>query len=296
MNYRKREVILAAKRLFMEKGFTATSIQDILDSSDISKGTFYNYFTSKNECLIAILEYGHDEVLIRRRELLSGENPTDKSILIKQISTRFLVTDEHNLLPILQTVFYSDDPELKALVRNQHLEDLSWLSHRLIDIYGPDIKPYASDCAVMIHGIMQHMIHAWQASHKEVIDIEELITYTIRRIDRIIPDMVHQHDYFLDERHLFNYNVEKQGHNLTKKQLLTQLTDIRQQSDSEGMDENQQYLSFLIEEIQAEAPRVFLLETVIHSFRESFIGTSFDHQADQIAIDLWEYLDSINNK
>src|SRR5690625_416306 len=180
MNYRKQEVILAAKRLFMEKGFTATSIQDILDSSDISKGTFYNYFTSKNECLIAILEYGHDEVLIRRRELLSGENPTDKSILIKQISTRFLVTDEHNLLPILQTVFYSDDPELKALVRNQHLEDLSWLSHRLIDIYSTDIKPYASDCAVMIHGIMQHMIHAWQASHKEVIDIEELITYTIR--------------------------------------------------------------------------------------------------------------------
>src|SRR5690625_6791593 len=49
------------------------------------------------------------------------------------------------------TLFRS--PELKALVRNQHLEDLSWLSHRLIDIYGPDIKPYASDCAVMIHGI-----------------------------------------------------------------------------------------------------------------------------------------------
>jgi len=296
MNDRKQEVILAAQHLFMEKGFTATSIQDILDASNISKGTFYNYFSSKNECLIAILEHGHDEITIRRRALLSEASPADKNILIEQISIRSLVTDEHNLVPLVQTVFHSGDPELKTLIRNQHLEELAWLSHRLMDVYGSHIKPYASDCAVMIHGIMQHMLQAWKASNKEVIAIVELIAYTMRIIDRVLPEMVRHGDHFLNEHHFFNYQQERQDKHLTKKQLLTQLTDIHQQSANKEMDENHQYLSFLIEEIQAEAPRVFLLETVIHAFRESFIGTTFDHQADEIALNLWIYLDSINSK
>ena len=56
MNDRKQHVIKMAHQLFIEKGFQATSIQDILDYSGISKGTFYNYFSSKSELLIAIFK------------------------------------------------------------------------------------------------------------------------------------------------------------------------------------------------------------------------------------------------
>ena len=42
MNDRKLHVVNMAHQLFIEKGFQATSIQDILDYSGISKGTFYN--------------------------------------------------------------------------------------------------------------------------------------------------------------------------------------------------------------------------------------------------------------
>ena len=54
MNNKKHQVLLTAQRLFIEKGFAATSVQDIINESKISKGTFYNYFSSKNECIIAI--------------------------------------------------------------------------------------------------------------------------------------------------------------------------------------------------------------------------------------------------
>ena len=60
MNDRKQQVLLTAQQLFVEKGFSATSVQDILDEAKISKGTFYNYFSSKNECLIAILDNGRE--------------------------------------------------------------------------------------------------------------------------------------------------------------------------------------------------------------------------------------------
>src|SRR5699024_9269197 len=113
MNERKRQVIIKAQQLFMEKGFAATSVQDILDKADISKGTFYNYFTSKNECLMAILDYGRDEIIIKRRELLIEKKRSNKNVLAEQIAVRLKINQEHNLFPIFQAIFYSNDHDLK---------------------------------------------------------------------------------------------------------------------------------------------------------------------------------------
>lgn len=44
MNKRKMHVIDTARELFIKHGYHATSIQDILEASGISKGSFYNYF------------------------------------------------------------------------------------------------------------------------------------------------------------------------------------------------------------------------------------------------------------
>jgi AcrR family transcriptional regulator len=50
-----RETILQeAVRLFAEKGFDATSIQDIVTAAHVTKGAFYYYFASKNDLLYEI--------------------------------------------------------------------------------------------------------------------------------------------------------------------------------------------------------------------------------------------------
>jgi AcrR family transcriptional regulator len=57
---RQREVILeAAVGLFRERGFEETRIQDILERAEISLGTFYNYFPSKDAVLD---EFGADVI------------------------------------------------------------------------------------------------------------------------------------------------------------------------------------------------------------------------------------------
>lgn len=52
---RKREILVAARELFVRKGYEQTSVNDILKVVDIAKGTFYYYFTSKEEVLEAII-------------------------------------------------------------------------------------------------------------------------------------------------------------------------------------------------------------------------------------------------
>ncbi len=56
----RMRIIDAAEKLFKEKGYAATSVQDILDMLHISKGGFYHYFDTKMELL--------SEVCARRTE------------------------------------------------------------------------------------------------------------------------------------------------------------------------------------------------------------------------------------
>jgi AcrR family transcriptional regulator len=77
---RRMELILAAEKLFKVKGFEDTSVSDITDAVGVSHGTFFYYFTSKNEILKAVINYyvGQDKELLEK-----FVNDPDKSALRK---------------------------------------------------------------------------------------------------------------------------------------------------------------------------------------------------------------------
>ncbi|QUG84143.1 TetR/AcrR family transcriptional regulator [Bacillus nitratireducens] len=54
---RRKEILETAERLFVTKGYTKTTVNDILKEIRIAKGTFYHYFKSKEEVM--------DEIIMR---------------------------------------------------------------------------------------------------------------------------------------------------------------------------------------------------------------------------------------
>lgn len=72
---RRREILMAARELFIRKGYEQTSVNDILKIVNIAKGTFYYYFVSKREVLESIILDIVDEGVIRAENILK-----DKSI------------------------------------------------------------------------------------------------------------------------------------------------------------------------------------------------------------------------
>lgn len=138
--------------MFSENGFAQTSIQDILDEAQIAKGTFYNYFASKNECLIAILETVNEKAERRRIELAQGENKADENVLVSQIAVRLDMNRYHNLLAIFGSVACSDDNDLKAFFKKNQTKELNWIAKRLVDVFGEEEARHAVDHAVMLTG------------------------------------------------------------------------------------------------------------------------------------------------
>ncbi|CAM4250446.1 TetR family transcriptional regulator [Bacillus manliponensis] len=52
---RRNEILNTAEKLFVTKGYTKTTVNDILQEIGIAKGTFYHYFKSKEEVMDAVI-------------------------------------------------------------------------------------------------------------------------------------------------------------------------------------------------------------------------------------------------
>jgi AcrR family transcriptional regulator len=62
----RRAILAAARRVFGELGYDATTVRDIIRGTDLASGTFYNYFKSKEEVFEAL----QDDSAHRFRPLL----------------------------------------------------------------------------------------------------------------------------------------------------------------------------------------------------------------------------------
>ena len=81
----KEKITEHSIRLFEKKGFSETSIQDIVESVGVTKGTFYYYFTSKEQLLMDIHLSYIDEVLASQEEILGREGDSCQDKLFAMI-------------------------------------------------------------------------------------------------------------------------------------------------------------------------------------------------------------------
>jgi AcrR family transcriptional regulator len=74
---RRAAVLDAARRVFSEKGYHATSIDDLIEAASIARGTFYLYFESKRAIFDELLDglFRTLQAVVRRIETGPGAAP-----------------------------------------------------------------------------------------------------------------------------------------------------------------------------------------------------------------------------
>ncbi|HEY4531935.1 MAG TPA: TetR/AcrR family transcriptional regulator [Kurthia sp.] len=289
MNNRKRQVILASLKLFTDKGYNCTSIQEILDEAHISKGTFYNYFSSKKDCLIAILEIGRSDSTLRKAELLIGKDLNDKNVLAAQISTIMQVNREKNLLPIFESILHSGDADLKKIVQQHHLKEMQWLSKRLIDVYGDQIAPYRYDATILLFGMIHQTLHIGSMVRGEMIDPVATVKYALRQLDLIVPSLIKTNDHYLGQelqRYIYN-NTEPKV--ITSEEVLAQLNGFKGALEPNIPAPCIEYTDCLIEEFSSETPRNYIINTIAYQFYNSFRNSKHSLESIEIANNIWHF-------
>lgn len=71
---RRNEILDCAEMLFGSKGYTKTTINDVLTTLNIAKGTFYYYFKSKEELMEAVVIRFIDEGVAAARSVSENQN------------------------------------------------------------------------------------------------------------------------------------------------------------------------------------------------------------------------------
>ena len=79
----KERITEQSIRLFEKKGFSETSIQDLVDSLGVTKGTFYYYFSSKEELLMDIHRGYIDELLVKLERIFKDASKNYKEKLFE---------------------------------------------------------------------------------------------------------------------------------------------------------------------------------------------------------------------
>jgi AcrR family transcriptional regulator len=92
----KENIIHESLKLFSLKGFSSTSITDILEATGASKGGFYNHFKSKEDLFYAVLEHAR---YIWREKVLTGLDQTDQPLdkickLLGNYRDRYLIDSD----------------------------------------------------------------------------------------------------------------------------------------------------------------------------------------------------------
>lgn len=101
---RSTQIYEAAARLFYEKGFAGTTLQDLADAIGLHKASLYHYISSKDELLFATVDYAHSSLTgILATADVPGLTPLQKIQRILRAHAEFCAEHVH-----ITAVFYKD--------------------------------------------------------------------------------------------------------------------------------------------------------------------------------------------
>jgi AcrR family transcriptional regulator len=116
---RRTEIGMAAARLFSERGYHGTSMQDLAEALGLQRGSLYAHIGSKQELLFGVVDEGADRFLNRGSEALELAGPASsrlRSLLVGHVQTAI----EHlNSATVFLNEWRYLSPELRELIRQK---------------------------------------------------------------------------------------------------------------------------------------------------------------------------------
>lgn len=135
---RRAQIIEAAISCFLEKGYTNTSMSDIIKASGLSSGSIYSHFSSKEDILITAINERLNNVKKLYETLPQGASPQD---ILETFHTNQLVNENFSAM----------------------------LRIRVESLHAPEIARATADIMPLLQGIIVKTLTPWAAEQLSVL-------------------------------------------------------------------------------------------------------------------------------
>ncbi|WP_314360800.1 TetR/AcrR family transcriptional regulator [Rothia mucilaginosa] len=135
---RRAQIIEAAVSCFLEKGYTNTSMSDIIKASGLSSGSIYSHFTGKEDILVTAINERLENVKNLYAALPEGAGPQD---ILETIYTNQMVNENFSAM----------------------------LRIRLESLHAPEIAKATADIIPLLQSIIIKTLTPWAAEQLSVL-------------------------------------------------------------------------------------------------------------------------------
>ena len=135
---RRAQIIEAAIACFLERGYTNTSMSDIIKASGLSSGSIYSHFTGKEDILTTAINERLENVKKLYAALPEGAGPQD---ILEIIYTNQMVNENFSAM----------------------------LRIRLESLHAPEIAKATADIIPLLQGIIVKALTPWAAEQLRVL-------------------------------------------------------------------------------------------------------------------------------
>lgn len=129
---RRQQIIVAAKRVFSDKGFTRSTMEDIAKEAELSPGTLYLYFKNKDE-LYASLSLRVLQYLIIRLNQVQNATGMDIGQKTEALTEAMFEVYEFDPLVIIN-MFHLQSSETLRNLSDELLDEIKGLSREALGL------------------------------------------------------------------------------------------------------------------------------------------------------------------
>jgi len=265
MKEKEKKIIEAAVSIFATKGYSATSIQEIVDACGMSKGAFYLYFKSKDALLLSAFKYQF-QLIQSKVDSVPVKDLSPRDAFVLQLKTQLEEIQKNKEFIIMQT-------REQAIPINSEIEDfikkmtqnIGRFYHRSLHaIYGSKIDRYIFDLNMILQGIVQSYLKLIILDLGQF-DLQKLAAFVLRRADDLVEGYLKSDEepILSDE---FVCQLTEQYPELTKEDLLREISLVKNKIDNEAFLIT---LDVIEEEIKGDSPRLPVIKGMLSNIKNA---------------------------
>lgn len=186
---KRQELLNAAEKLFCAKGYEGTSVQDILNVAEMSKGGFYHHFASKEDVIKALCARRAERALVYTEDALSKADSSMGRINAVLRGFMPLRREESTFVDMLRPVMNTPEGRAIAMTYQDALETvfLPLLKAEIaaaaaVDVVCPPVK----DAESMILNLVNHCWMQAVARQMNQLDMLNLLSKYRRAVEVLL--------------------------------------------------------------------------------------------------------------